>query len=123
MFWWQRCVRNVALPFNFCSALIGKNGSLCFRLALGLEYEDVLKRRTSVVDLEDQKIDEFLWYLLDRSRLLMRTFRVRPSLPDPKDEHVLEAAVFGRTSVVTYNVRDFLPAAQYGVFVLLPLNS
>jgi predicted nucleic acid-binding protein len=46
----------------------------------------------------------------------------RPQLRDPADEMVLEAAVNGRATVlVTFNVRDFTPAAErFGISVLRP---
>lgn len=49
-------------------------------------------------------------------------FLWRPQLRDPNDEMVLEAAVNGRAdAIVTFNRRDFLPAARhFGIDVERP---
>ena len=49
-------------------------------------------------------------------------FRVRPSVADPDDELVLEAAVAtGSAWIVTHNIRDMVVgAARYGVEVIRP---
>ena len=48
-------------------------------------------------------------------------FLWRPTLPDPDDDMVLEAAVNGRADgIVTFNRRDFGPAEQFGIAVLSP---
>lgn len=51
-------------------------------------------------------------------------FLWRPQLRDPDDELVLEAAVNGRAdAIVTFNHRDFTPAAQFGIDVMLPREA
>lgn len=49
-------------------------------------------------------------------------FLWRPQLRDPNDEMVLEAAVNGQAdAIVTFNLRDFLPAAnRFGIEVARP---
>lgn len=49
----------------------------------------------------------------------------RPQLRDPADEMVLEAAINGRAdAIVTFNARDFAPAAQqFGLSVLTPAET
>ena len=49
-------------------------------------------------------------------------FRLRPSVADPGDELVLEAAVAtGSRWIVTHNIRDMAAgAARYGVEVITP---
>ena len=48
-------------------------------------------------------------------------YQWRPQLRDPADEMVLEAAANARVdALVTYNLRDFLPAARFGISVLSP---
>ena len=47
----------------------------------------------------------------------------RPLLRDPKDDMVLEVAVAGRCDrIVTYNIRDFGGAQQFGVQIVRPFD-
>ena len=48
-------------------------------------------------------------------------FRLRPALPDPGDEFLLELAVAGRAdAIVTHNVRHFVGAERFGIPVMTP---
>ena len=94
--------------------------------ALFLEYEEVLKRpeQRAAHGLDDLAVDRFL--AASASAMEPVTVHVgwRPQLRDPSDEMVLEAAINGRAnSIVTFNIRDFLPAAaQFGVPVMPPAD-
>ena len=45
----------------------------------------------------------------------------RPQLRDPADEMALETAANARVgALVTYNLRDFIPANRFGIQVLTP---
>ena len=92
--------------------------------ALFLEYEDVLKRpeQRLVTGLDVDAIDRFLASLASACELVEVRFQWRPQLRDAGDEMVLETAINGRAdALVTYNVRDFLPAAsRFGLRVLRP---
>ncbi|HIE26982.1 TPA: hypothetical protein EYP66_06820 [Candidatus Poribacteria bacterium] len=47
----------------------------------------------------------------------------RPIFPDPGDDHVIDCAMNAGAPVVTYNVRDFLQAAQaLGLEVITPVE-
>jgi predicted nucleic acid-binding protein len=52
----------------------------------------------------------------------MFAFRWRPALADPNDDMVLETAVNGQAhAIVTFNQRDFNPAAaRFGCGVMRP---
>ena len=96
---------------------------MCCSPPLFLEYEAVLQR-------PDQRAASG-WSALDVDAVLAEIagllepvnlhYRWRPQLSDPADEMVLEAAVNAMAdALVTYNRRDFRPAARFGLAVLTP---
>jgi predicted nucleic acid-binding protein len=107
------------------SALERRRGlTLLVSVPLLIEYEAVMTRAEhlkaagiSVPDVEA---------LLDAVAAVAEPVRLaylwRPSLPDADDDMVLETAVNGRADwIITFNPRDFGPAAeQFGIAVLSP---
>lgn len=92
-------------------------------VAMMLEYEAVLKRpaQLAAFRLDSVEIDTFLDGLATMLIPITPFFLWRPQLRDPADEHVLEAAVNGQAdAIVTFNLRDFKPAARFGLEVLKP---
>jgi predicted nucleic acid-binding protein len=92
------------------------SGRLAFAVsvALALEYEAVLRRAAmrEASWATETELDIVLDGLLARATRIMpiRT-RLRPTLPDPADDMVLECAVqVGAVAIVTMNIRDFRPA-------------
>lgn len=88
--------------------------------ALAFEYEAVLKRCAAETGLTLQDIDDFIEYLCSRSRLVQIYFRWRPTLPDPDDDRILEVAVRTRSTIVTFNTKDFRGAERLGIRVISP---
>lgn len=85
------------------------------------EYEDVLRRHQATLALADAEIDAVLDNLCALADHQLVYFLWRPCLPDAKDDMVLELAVAARAAcIVTFNARDFGPAAQFGIEVLNP---
>ena len=108
------------------NALLGFVGTGRFDTALTtpllLEYEDVLMRSPDELGLTPADVTDLLDYLCRVGVPADVRFRVRPSLPDPGDEMVLEAAVAsGAGWIVTHNVHDLAAgAAPFGVEVVTP---
>jgi putative PIN family toxin of toxin-antitoxin system len=88
---------------------------------LVFEYEDVLRRNRAVLGLSDREIDRLLDYFCLRGEHQTIHFLWRPTLPDPKDDHILELAVASGVGViVTHNTRDFTGVAEFGVRAITP---
>lgn len=89
-----------------------------------IEYEAVLTRpeHLAATGLSVGEIGRFLDGLAALITPVTPHFLWRPQLRDPNDEMVLEAAVNGHAfAIVTFNQRDFLPAASnFGISVERP---
>ena len=85
--------------------------------ALVLEYESVATRSLAALGLTASDLGHLLDYLSRVGRRAAVRFRVRPSLPDPGDEFVLEAAVAcAQVGFVTHNIRHLAAgAARLGI--------
>jgi predicted nucleic acid-binding protein len=96
--------------------------TLGLSVALLLEYEAICTRSFPVLGLTAEDIRSLLDYFCKDAKLSGIPFRVRPSVDDPDDELVLEAAIAtGADWMVTHNVRDMeLGAARYGIEVIRP---
>jgi predicted nucleic acid-binding protein len=93
--------------------------------ALVLEYEASCMKSLPVLSLTADDIRELLDYFCHVGKLAAIRFRVRPSVADPDDEFVLEAAIAtGSDWIVTHNIRDMAAgAARYGVDVIVPAEA
>jgi predicted nucleic acid-binding protein len=63
-----------------------------------LEYEDVLKREDSGLELNNSDVDEFLDYICKIAEKHDIFYLWRPFLPDPKDDHILELAFISKSN-------------------------
>jgi putative PIN family toxin of toxin-antitoxin system len=94
--------------------------------ALFLEYESVLKRPTQLQasGLSVDDVDVILNELARFIESVTTHYQWRPQLRDAADEMVLEAAVNGQVqAIVTYNLRDFVPAKLFGIPVINPQQA
>lgn len=111
------------------SALLARVGQGPFTVgltpALVFEYEAVCMRSLDDFRLTAEDITRLLDYLCLVGRKAAVRFRVRPSVPDPADEMVVEAAVAaGANWIVTYNVRHLAAgAARFGIDVVTPAEA
>jgi putative PIN family toxin of toxin-antitoxin system len=86
-----------------------------------LEYEDVLARDPLPGTWTPQTIGAFLDFMCDVGQPIDPFVLLRPSLPDPGDEFVLELAFAATVDfIVTHNVRDFAAGQVYGVNAVTP---
>ncbi len=93
----------------------------CVTVSLMMEYESVSMRLIEKTSLTEDNIGDILDYLCATARRCKVHFLWRPTLKDPDDDMVLEAAVAsGAKIIVTHNVRDFKGAETLGVRVLKP---
>lgn len=90
-----------------------------------LEYESVCKRLIGSTHVTSDDVDHLIDYLCQIGRRSIVYYRVRPSVNDPDDEMVLEAAIASRSNwIVTYNLRDLLVgASRYGIEVITPADA
>lgn len=90
-------------------------------VALAFEYESATKRPEAGIELPDVVIDDVIDYLCATARRQPIYFLWRPTLPDPADDLVLEVAAHGQCdTIVTFNLRHFRGAAQFGIRVVRP---
>src|SRR5437763_284577 len=86
-----------------------------------LEYEAVGKREAARLRIPVSTVDAIVTAFCYAGRETDVYFRVRPFLPDPGDEFLLELAVAGMAdAIVTHNLRHFAGVDQFGIRVLTP---
>lgn len=94
---------------------------ICLSVPVMLEYEEVSKRLAGENALPAAQIDHVLNHLCEMAHRTKVHFRWSSHLPDPDDDMILEAAVAGGCQyIVTFNVRHFRAAAQFGLRVRTP---
>ena len=110
--------------FRIPTALLEGRLEAVASTALLLEYADVLQRDKNLAAfwVSPDEVQTVLAGLATYLRPVAINFRWRPQLSDPGDELVLECAINGMArAIVTFNQRDFLPAApRFGIEVYGP---
>jgi len=103
---------------------LARRFDLLLSVPLMFEYEAVLSRpeQLAASGASPQDVRDVLDGLAAVGKQVKLAFRWRPTLPDPNDDMVLETALNGRAHViVTFNERDFRPAAaMFDCSVLSP---
>lgn len=91
--------------------------------ALILEYEEKAKEHGRLLGYTEEQVDNFLDFICTSSQEHPIHFRWRPFLRDAEDEFVLELAIAANADyIITYNVRDFVGAEEFGISVVTPLE-
>src|SRR5260370_35483155 len=84
-----------------------------------LEYEAVGKRQAEVLKIPEATVENIVRAFCFFGRETDIHFRLRPFLPDPGDEFLLELAVTGRGgAIVTHNVRHVAGFERFVILVL-----
>ena len=91
-------------------------------VALVLEYEATCMKSLPALNLTADDVKELLDYFCQVGKRAAIRFQARPSVADPDDELVLEAAIAtGSELIVTHNIRDIAAgAARYGIEAITP---
>jgi putative PIN family toxin of toxin-antitoxin system len=106
------------VAFRLVSLLRKGRFEISVSVPLVLEYEDVLLRATTLSEGAVLAVVRYLCSIAHRQKIF---FLWRPSLPDPKNDMVLELAVASRASyIVTYNGKDFAAAERFGIQAVAP---
>ena len=86
-----------------------------------LEYEAVGKREAQRLKIPESTVDAIVRAFCFTGREVDIYFSLRPFLPDPGDEFLLDLAVAGRAdAIVTHNVRHFSRIERFGIRVVTP---
>lgn len=105
-------------------ACLSRKARMLLSVPLIIEYEAVLTRaeHLEAARVSRDEMAVLLDHFVAAAVPVELVFQWRPNLPDPDDDMVLETAVNGRAdALVTFNRRDFLPAANlFGVNILHP---
>ena len=100
---------------------IGIDWQPLISVPLLLEYEAVGKREAQRLEIPEATVDAIIRAFCFTGREVDIYFSLRPSLPDPGDEFLLDLAVAGRADViVTHNVRHFPRIDRFGIRVVTP---
>lgn len=87
--------------------------------ALVLEYEATCMKSLPALNLTADDVKELLDYFCHAGKLAAIRFRVRPSVADPDDELVLEAAIAsGSQWIVTHTFETWRPGPRGTVLTL-----
>jgi putative PIN family toxin of toxin-antitoxin system len=95
--------------------------NIAISVPLVLEYEEVLMRHVGVNNLSEADVGAVVDYLCSIGARHRIFYLWRPTLPDPKDDLVLEIGVAANCDgIVTFNVKHFAGVERFGLWVERP---
>jgi len=107
--------------FKLLSLIDSSQFKINLSVPLLLEYEDVSKRETMELPLNNEDIDNILDYMCKIANKREIFYLWRPFLKDPKDDFVLELAVESQSDfIITYNLKDFKGIEKFGLKAITP---
>lgn len=111
---------SLGVSFELLRAIEQKRLVPVLSTTLVFEYEEILRRNQSVLQLDGDAIADILDGLCSRGKAYRVHFLWRPQLRDPKDDHILELAFSAGAAIATFNVKDFDTARRFGIRVVQP---
>lgn len=96
----------------------------CVSVTLFNEWHDVVARPDVIPPgITSDDVAAFIDFIALKSHRQEVYFRLRPELPDPGDDHLVELAFAARaTHIVTHNVRDFVGVERLGIEAVTPAH-
>ncbi len=107
--------------FKLLSNIDDERFQVFLSVPLLLEYEEVIKRNKSKINLDKADVDSVLDYICliaDKRKIF---YLWRPYLKDPKDDMILELAVESECDyIITFNKKDFEGIKRFGIKAITP---
>ncbi len=112
---------NLGASYRLLRILNDKRWRINVSVALVLEYEEILKRESSVLKLSFTEIDEIINTLCLIADCRAIPYQWRPLSRDPDDDHITELALnVNADYVITFNQKDLAILQSFGIPVLSP---
>jgi putative PIN family toxin of toxin-antitoxin system len=93
----------------------------CISVPLIIEYEKQLADKKHKLPFKNSEIRAVLDYFCNISEHTRIYYLWRPYLKDPKDDMLLELAIASNSDfIVTFNIKDFVGADDFGVKAITP---
>ncbi len=107
--------------FKLLSIIDDKRFRVFISVPLILEYEDVIKRSKSQINLSFTEISDILDYICLIAEQRKIFYLWRPFLKDPKDDMILELAVESECDyIISFNKKDFKKIEKFNLEVITP---
>jgi putative PIN family toxin of toxin-antitoxin system len=107
---------NQGASYKLLSMLNDRRWQINLSVSLVLEYETILKRQYSPLEIE-QAIED----ICSIANLRSIFYNWRPTANDPDDDFIVDLAVNCQADfLITYNNKDFVNVSSFGIQVINP---